>query len=363
MEVIPITNYMATMQWMSIGDDFYDINEHIVFSIVTMGDDTVFHVDRYMKEASGWRWYYGELYKYNDGFLLNEQIGAAKEEEELDDLPLFLFNNDLTNHHTISSDPKKNDTNSIERYFNQSDYVDLADLFQELNDRGSQISLEFIKNLTSKLSVPMSFKENSTAKSLRKDKKSQKDTRFADKTANVDYISHAPGEQPARYIEKDIWHLSISIQDYIPMILRFISSISCIPQSMLLYDAVGASAPVGTTEKEFDAFYSRVSEKQQNIYPSLQRLMKAIMIYAGHDIKDLPTIKFAKVETRDVGKKTEIAESQMSMGIMSKESAMQYAMGYDQDEVTKELEKIKDETTDAYARDGSPLFLDDNDDT
>ena len=77
---------------------------------------------------------------------------------------------------------------------------------------------------------------------------------------------------------------------------------------------------------------------------------------AGIEIKKLPTIKFKKAQTWDVGQRTDIAVSQMNMGIMSKLSAMQFAMGYDDTEAKEELQKINKEMQDAYARDGG--FLD-----
>lgn len=89
---------------------------------------------------------------------MNRRIQEAQEVETLDYLPLFLFNNDLLNIHTAVEDYKTDKLGDIPRHFGQSDYVDIADILQELNDRGSQISIEFVKNLTSKLSVPASFK-------------------------------------------------------------------------------------------------------------------------------------------------------------------------------------------------------------
>lgn len=241
---------------------------------------------------------------------------------------------------------------NIPRYFAQSDYVDIADILQELNDRGSQISIEFVKNLTSKMSLPSSFKASEKAQGLRK---VVDDT--LPKKPNPDYILHGHGEQPAQYITKDGSYLSISIQHYIPMLLNFISLTTTIPTSMLGGEALfGGNNPVGTTEKEFERFYARVSSKQEILYTSLQKIFVAIMRASGKEVKKLPTIKFKKVQTWDVGQRTDIAASQMNMGIMSKISAMQFTMGYDEIEAKEEIKRINEETKDAYARDGG--FLD-----
>lgn len=149
------------MEGVKIGDDFYDIKEHFIFSVQKDGNGkTYFYVDRYEKQPNGkWKGYYGEKRENKGDFILATRLEEG-EEENLERLPLYLFNNDLDNPHIVTDELgsvknlAKNDIGVIPRFFHQSDYVDLGDLLQELNDRGSQISVEFIKNLTSKLSVP-----------------------------------------------------------------------------------------------------------------------------------------------------------------------------------------------------------------
>ena len=351
-EIIPVANYLANMEGLTIWDGFEDIKEHFVFSVIKQNDRKVFYVDRYEKNQWGWNGYYGEIWDYNENFILSKRIEEAQTEENLEYLPIFLVNNDLKNSHTTSEDVFKDTLGNIPRYFAQSDYVDIADILQELNDRGSQISIEFVKNLTSKMSLPSSFKASEKAQGLRK---VVDDT--LPKKPNPDYILHGHGEQPAQYITKDGSYLSISIQHYIPMLLNFISLTTTIPTSMLGGEALfGGNNPVGTTEKEFERFYARVSSKQEILYTSLQKIFVAIMRASGKEVKKLPTIKFKKVQTWDVGQRTDIAASQMNMGIMSKISAMQFAMGYDEIEAKEEIKRINEETKDAYARDGG--FLD-----
>ena len=346
-EVIPVTNYCANMSGLMIGDGFEDIKEHLVFSVVKQELGRVFYVDRYEKTESWWMGYYWEIWEYSESFVLKRRISEAQEEEKLDYLPLFLFNNDLLNIHTAVEDYKTDKLGDIPRHFGQSDYVDVADILQELNDRGSQISIEFVKNLTSKLSVPASFKGAQSAQGLRK-----KTETAVPKTHNPDFIIHGTGEQPAQYITKDWGYLDISIQHYIPLLLNFVSLLTGVPASMLWGEALfGGNNPVGTTEKEFEKFYARVTSKQNRIYAPLQKLCAAIMRATGKTVTALPTIKFAKTQTWDIGQRTEIASTQMNLGIMSKASALQFAMGYDEAETKEELEKINQEMVDAYARD------------
>lgn len=237
----------------------------------------------------------------------------------------------------------KNNVGVIPRFFHQSDYVDLADFLQELNDRGSQISVEFIKNLTSKISVPAGFRDAQTMEALKNgDKKA-----FA---KNPDYLVHNPGEEPARYITKDANYVQVSITDYIPYLLKMIGFIASIPAALLGNAIYGNNNPVGTTQQERKPFIKRVESKQTRMYSSLQRLFKGIMEIAGHTNVPLPTIKFNKPDNYDIAERTTTAIQQINAGIMSKSSAIAYIMGYDATEVAEEMEKIDEEEKQAYSK-------------
>lgn len=353
MEIIPVNNYCANMDWLNIGDEFEDIKEHFVFSVVDewFGWRKYFYVDRYEKNENGegWTGYYGEKWKYTADFILKERFEEWVE-EPLERLPLFLFNNDLTNIHVVEEDglkKKRNYYGDIPRYFNQSDYVDLADLLQEINDRWSQISVEFIKNLKSKLSVPAWFASAQTAKMLKK--KSEWKDEYAE---NPDYLVHNPWETPAQYITKDATYITTSINEYLPYLLKMISIVSGVPTSMLWSSIYSWwNNPVWTTEKEWQIFYSRVESKQLEIYSPLQKLFRQIMeLYTWKKIEELPTIKFKKPTAYDIAERTNTAVTQLNAWIMSKESAMAFCMWYDDSEVAEEKERIAQEEKESYAK-------------
>ena len=359
LEYIPLPNYCANMQDLWIGDEFEDIKEHYIFSVQKSEDwKKYMYVDRYEKVDNGWIGYYGEKWEYNKDFVFRNRV-EEWQEEFLQDLPLFIFNNDLTNANVVDNmDVRVNQekwyVGEIPRYFNQSDYVDLADLFQEINDRWSQISVEMIKNLTSKMSVPAWFKDAVNAQKLRQ-KKEWKE--FVD---NPDFLIHNPWETPAQYITKDANYLNMTIDKYIPMLLKFVWFVAGIP-SALLYNAIfWWNAPVGTADKERQVFYSRVESKQQRIYNTLQRLFAYLMKYTGDSTGEYPTIRFKKPAVYDINERTMTAVQQMNAWIMSKESAIAYTMWYDEVEVQEELEKIAQQEEDNYARYETTSFLEDN---
>ena len=202
------------------------------------------------------------------------------------------------------------------------------------------------------MSVPAGFRDAQTMQKLRNGDKT-----FA---KNPDYLVHNPGEEPAKYITKDSTLVTVAINDYIPTLLKFVGFISSIPPVLLTNAIYGGNNPVGTTEKEFMPFYKRIESKQQRAYGSLQRLFKDIMEIAGY-IVELPTIKFVKPAAYDIAERTNTAIAQLNAGIMSKESAITYAMGYDKAEVKEELEKINKETIDAYAQNNTNIVYEDED--
>ena len=358
LEYIPLPNYCANMQDLWIGDEFEDIKEHFIFSVQKDENGKRYmYVDRYEKVDNGWMWYYGEKWDYNKDFVFKNRIEEWVE-ESLEDLPLFIFNNDLTNPNVVDEmDARVVQTKwfvwEIPRYFNQSDYVDLADLFQEINDRWSQVSVEMIKNLTSKMSVPAWFKDALNAQKLRKEKQGKE---FAE---NPDFLIHNPWETPAQYIFKDAGYLNMTLQDYIPMLLKFIWFVSGIPSALLYNTIYRWNAPVWTTDKEWQIFFSRIESKQQRIYSSLQRMFVLLMKYLWEDV-EYPTIRFKKPAVYDMNERTMTAVQQMNAGIMSKESAIAYIMWYDEVEVQEELEKIANEERNAYAKYDTKTFLDNN---
>lgn len=356
LEFIPLPNYCANMEWLSIGDEFEDIKEHFIFSIQKDEQGKKYmYVDRYEKLDNWWMWYYGEKWDYNKDFIFKNRIEEWVE-EKLDDLPLFIFNNDLTNPNIVSDlDDRlwRKDVWEIPRYFNQSDYVDLADLFQEINDRWSQISVEMIKNLTSKMSVPAWFKDAINAQNLRK---RNWEKMFSD---NPDFLIHNPWETPAQYITKDWSYLDMTIQQYIPMLLKFIWFVAWIPSSLLSNAIFWGNAPVWTADKERQVFYSRIESKQQRIYNSMQRMFVMLMKYLNKTV-EYPTIRFKRPAVYDMAERTATAIQQMNAGIMSKESAIGYIMGYDEVEIAEELDKIQNEEKDAYAKYDTKSFLDED---
>jgi flavodoxin len=318
-EHIPVTNYSANMDGLTIGDSFEDIKEHYIFSVITDSQSPTknkLYVDRYTKENGVWKGYFGEVYSYDANRNFTNRLEEAKKEEILQKLPIFLFNNDLENPHIVTKDKMLDKIGNIPRYFNQSDYVDLAPLFEEINDRTSQISIEFIKNLTSMMSVPASYAGTKGANALKPnwDTEEPKSTRIKKLVEKPDYIIHEGGEQPATYIVKDSSYINTSIKEYLPLLFRLVSSISSVPTVFLGLDALIGNNPVGTTEKEFEGFYNRVSKKQQMIYSTLQAMFVCMLEFSTNSIiTEYPTIKFPKVEIFSIEKNTDIAERQMNM--------------------------------------------------
>ena len=76
---------------------------------------------------------------------------------------------------------------------------------------------------------------------------------------------------------------------------------------------------------------------------------------------EYPTIRFKRPTVYDISEWTVTAIQQINAGIMSKESAIAYTMGYDEVEVQEELNRINNQEKDAYAKySANQNFLDNN---
>ena len=96
--------------------------------------------------------FYGK-FEYSEDFDFNEKNSVGDIiDEELDFLPLFVMNNDIVNDE--DDDDTDNENYYTTPYLGESDFRNIIDLIQDVNDRHTQISVEMIKHLGSKVSYP-----------------------------------------------------------------------------------------------------------------------------------------------------------------------------------------------------------------
>ena len=362
LDVIPAKNYYPSTEGINIGDEFIDLPAHYIISEVKeeVANElkTFSYVDSYIKEGDVWK-YKKEKYSTNGewnsslfskikmGFVFSSPVETMIEEIEIKELPLFLFSNET-----------EDDEDSIieNNVFGQSDYRDIFELLQEYNDRYSQISIEFIKHLESSMSIPQStVKGLQQQKRLRKVKSSDEsgweEGQLMDNIGKI--YSHAPGEQPAHYITKDI-QTDKGIER-LKQVITSISWITFVPENMFW---VKSTTQITATQVIYDndKFYKKVITRQNQIKNELQRMFWFLVsvLWKKEEVV-YPEIEFVLPVPRDQERDSRVYTVLVNSWLVSKKTAIKKVMGYDDKMVELEIEQLEEEQKVNSAIEGTDL--------
>lgn len=210
-----------------------------------------------------------------------------------------------------------------------SDYIDAFDLIEEINDRLTQVSVQFIKHLGSKISVPFAMRK------FLEDQKIDMDA--------LSVLVHKDGEQPAKYIENTNYLISDAL-DYIDKILRFIGAVIQIPNSFLWVEESGWAEKVEALKLRMIRFLKKVKRKQLMFTKNLKEIVKDSLKLAGVEWEFDITIKYSDEDLTDAETLAERYIEMFDKKLLSKESAIGYLMNWDKKSVVKEIKIIDAET-------------------
>ena len=356
-EKIPITSYFCSTDGVSVGASFEDLPEHNIMSIyqeLVNGQNQIFvKIDNYKKDWDKWLWTYATYeYSPNGNYDTTKLIGTPLT-ETLDHLPLFLFNSENIEDDMLEGEDLKNQEGSgiLKMFFAESDYVDVFDIVQDINDRQSQISVEFIKHLWSKISLPKSYfdaMKNLHMDTLLKWGDEKEITASVNKSIdNFDYITHEPGENPAQYITKDGEMIDKAFTK-IERDIRAISTFTSIPVYMLGLETASGNRHVGTDEKDSEAFLQKIKRRRSVAYAGLQNLFAYVSWILGAEYS-LPTIKYPKLPNGDLESKVGIAAQMKENGFLSQKSLVKFVNNFDDAEYDEEKKQMDKELTDETA--------------
>jgi hypothetical protein len=348
---------------LPVGSTTDDIKRHYVISVVWEKGKFFAYVHTYEKQANKkWKVLY-EKYNYTpqgngtSWFSFNNPIES--EEEMFEYLPLFVFNNDIQNDEDFDFEFNQNSSSQAGQYFNceflwESDYADLIDMCLEINDRTTQVSIEYFKHLNSKMSYPSATTENRQKERDRQLKLAEKQglissgdaskiRQWDNSMASYEWYTHSPGERPAQYISKDNGHLA-HVDNHTEWIIRKISAISRIPVHFFGLSEASWNARVWTTLAQSTRFYQRILAKRMSMRPVLQRMF-AYMTFLENGNYEIPTIQFAKVTVKDLVAISESMALLKSSWLVSTETAVGAALDLDGKELDAELEKINNDAS------------------
>lgn len=353
-EAIPTKNYFPNLDWLHLWATINDVKEHNIVSIVKEGKEYVVYIDSYQKEENWRKRIYGK-YRYMPDFIFDEpEVIDIIDEETLDHLPLFIFNNDLINDEDNEVDDPTNWKKPTDEqsdflignsFFAESDYADCADIIQEINDRNSQVSVEFIKHLWSKMSVPNSFYKSLQTLKENMKRKAEAEWLTVPKNMNneafFEWLVHWDGENPAQYITRDSSYISVSFE-HIEKQIRFLSAITRIPQSFFSLEESSGKQQVGTMEKQLERFYMRVNQKRKSMASTLKRMCAYIMFRSTWKY-EMPSISFKELQAKEFDSKVLSFTQLYGSWLVSRNRALVELFHYDEKELEKEIEEIEQE--------------------
>lgn len=241
-----------------------------------------------------------------------------------------------------------------------SDFFDCLDLMEDVNDRLTQMSVQFIKHLNAKLSVPEGIKK---AMDVHETKKGE-----TTKPWEMEVYVHRAGEQPAQYIENTN-HLMKEAKENLVLNLWLICASIQVPVAFLGVDDSHGSEKVEGIRLRMIRFIKKVARKQSKFEAMIKTMVKDALKFDGVDGKFDVTVKFADSDLTD---KTVLFERYLKMfenELLSKKSAIWYMLDMDEKAVDDELKAINDELigkvddTEPDPKDpADPLWWDSNDD-
>lgn len=359
---LPIDNYFP---WCApgIGETLQDINLHYV--ITTYQDDN----DKTK--------YYSMLYEYRynmeddvrdmtvekHNFTNVNNLGLDKHitynestyistisEERLPYLPIFFFNNDYTETYNQAMDTTQfGVTSKLQTSFGigRPDWHCVKDIAEEINSTITNVSIELLSNIKSKMSIPKAVSEK-----MNRDKKKAMAKQWirADQMGMLDRYSgmqkidswvnvffHEAGEQIAQYIQKDPSYLDRSFT-WLEKIFILVSSVTGIPKSDLGLEENVGGEKVGTSNNRRMTHIASCETKRKLITRTIAEMNYWIAVEQYGRKWGRPKVTFTPLV--DNRKDPVTVCNMYQKWLLSMETAIAEAMWYDAEQVKEEIDKI-----------------------
>ncbi len=209
--------------------------------------------------------------------------------------------------------------------FGKSDYADIIPNLAEINERTTQISTQFLKNLDAKMQLPEGMREpDGSVKSF--------DTVFVD----------SKDQAEAKYIVNTNTMIS-DAQEHILAQLRIVSEITAVPMFSLLKSS---SAPERVESLRIQLFSAirKTHRKRSKLSRGLQDIIRIAYELNGTTLKEDPIITFGDVVPNDDYTVAETESTKVASGLSSKVKSIMRLEGISRDEAETELEQIVKES-------------------
>ncbi len=271
-------------------------------------DDETYNKIAPVQSEEGWLYTRGKyVRKQKDVFVLEGDLEC----EWLEFLPLTQVNNQC-----VSGE-----------FFGESDFAPVLDLLEEFNDRISQISVQFIKHLNSKLALPESM-----GNALMNEEKSINE---------VEFFGYRAGENPPQYVE-NANSLIPEAQEYLDRLIRLISAMVQVPSSFLGLSESAGVEKVEALKIKLNRFLKKVQRKQKMHEAKLKKIVKDSLRLAGYENENLNIeVIWSETLPQDIATDASVYSDLAQDGIISRRTALTKIMkDWDESRIDQEEEEL-----------------------
>lgn len=320
-EEVPYDNYFPSYEGSRLGEDAKEV---VIASYVDLinpknnkKETFIYKQIHSLKGEEGKIRY--ELWSTTSDMRQSEKVelaiyGENLEEEEstgLDYIPVFQFDNFKT----------------VKERFGISTYESVMNLFEEINDRITQISVQLIKHLNAKVAVGEGIL-----------------TKKGEVESDQDVFLVEKGDVVPQYITNSNPLIEEGFKQ-IESLLRQICTVTQTPVSFLGLDDKGGAEKVETVKIRLAAFLKRIKRKQRSYEAKLVDIFKTALFFEG--TKKWPEnldIDFTWDYglPRDLLEEAQTHQVLVESGIESVETAIREYKGWDGEALQNELDRINE---------------------
>lgn len=226
-----------------------------------------------------------------------------------------------------------NNIKTIKENFGESDYVKILDLLDEVNNRVTQLSLQFIKHLTAKMAVPRG------GGSLDEDGNQ--------KAEDTEIFFMDPGEEAPKYIEYSNQLIEEAFKQ-IDQVIDKISAISQVPRMLLGGGEKGGVEKVEALKIRMIPLLKKTTRNRNSYSNLITKILRAVADYENFEL-DLSGLTFEFNEGLPVDPLIEsrAIDTAIKGGFMSKRTGTKVYQDIEGEELQGEIDQIKEEEKDA----------------
>lgn len=224
---------------------------------------------------------------------------------------------------------------TVKDRFGKSLLKPILPLIEEVNDRLTQISLQFLKTLDPTLQVPES--------AVKVDEKGRV------KRRSLDVLLMAPDMPDAKYITNDNPLIEEAF-NHIKMMIEKCADLTMTPRSFLMPDDKGGVESAEALRTRFMGFLKRIKRYQKVYAPAIPRMLKTAMKLKG--VEDIPedikiTVEFDEGLPRDKIVDVEFYGSAVGANLMSRRTAVGALQELEGDALEEEMKEIEEDEKNA----------------